>query len=77
MPGKGKLTITGQLGDVDARVARRRALSYVRGHAARSRPACRDDWFAEHDIHLHVPAGATPKDGPSAGITMVDGARRR
>jgi ATP-dependent Lon protease len=42
------------------------ALSYVRGHADLP-----DDWFATHDIHIHVPAGAIPKDGPSAGITMA------
>ena len=67
-PGKGKLTITGQLGDV-MRESAQAALSYVRGHA---RPAADpDDWFAHHDIHIHVPAGAIPKDGPSAGITMA------
>jgi ATP-dependent Lon protease len=42
------------------------ALSWVRGHAGLD-----DDWFATHDVHLHVPAGAVPKDGPSAGITMA------
>ena len=42
------------------------ALSYVRGHADMP-----DDWFATHDVHVHVPAGAIPKDGPSAGITMA------
>ena len=47
------------------------ALSWVRGHARRLNPELSDDWFAEHDIHIHVPAGATPKDGPSAGITMA------
>ena len=47
------------------------ALSYVRGHAAELRRELDDDWFAEHDLHLHVPAGAIPKDGPSAGITMA------
>jgi ATP-dependent Lon protease len=66
MPGKGKLTITGQLGDVMKESAQA-ALSYVRGHA-NDRP---EDWFATHDIHVHVPAGAIPKDGPSAGSTMA------
>jgi ATP-dependent Lon protease len=65
VPGKGKLTITGQLGDV-MRESAEAALSYVRGHAALP-----DDWFAKHDVHVHVPAGAIPKDGPSAGITMA------
>ncbi|HEX5619581.1 MAG TPA: endopeptidase La [Solirubrobacteraceae bacterium] len=65
MPGKGKLTITGQLGDV-MRESAEAALSYVRGHADLP-----DDWFANHDLHVHVPAGAIPKDGPSAGITMA------
>jgi ATP-dependent Lon protease len=65
MPGKGKLTITGQLGDV-MRESAEAALSYVRGHAELP-----DDWFANHDVHVHVPAGAIPKDGPSAGITMA------
>src|SRR5689334_8959904 len=66
MPGKGKLTITGQLGDV-MRESAQAAISYVRGHAD-GQP---DGWFAEHDVHIHVPAGAIPKDGPSAGITMA------
>jgi ATP-dependent Lon protease len=65
MPGKGKLTITGQLGDV-MRESAEAALSYVRGHADLP-----DDWFAKHDVHVHVPAGAIPKDGPSAGVTMA------
>jgi ATP-dependent Lon protease len=65
MPGKGKLTITGQVGDV-MRESAEAALSYVRGHADLP-----DDWFAKHDVHVHVPAGAIPKDGPSAGITMA------
>ena len=47
------------------------ALTWVRGHQARLAPGRPEDWFANHDVHLHVPAGATPKDGPSAGITMV------
>jgi ATP-dependent Lon protease len=65
MPGEGRLTITGQLGDVMKESAQA-ALSYVRGHAD-----VPDDWFAKHDLHVHVPAGAIPKDGPSAGITMA------
>jgi ATP-dependent Lon protease len=64
-PGKGNLTITGQLGDVMKESAQA-ALSWVRGHADAP-----EDWFATHDLHVHVPAGATPKDGPSAGITMA------
>ncbi|MEA2246101.1 MAG: ATP-dependent Lon protease, partial [Solirubrobacteraceae bacterium] len=70
MSGKGKLTITGQLGDV-MRESAQAALSYVRGHHQEIAPGLGDDWFAEHDIHIHVPAGAIPKDGPSAGVTMV------
>jgi ATP-dependent Lon protease len=66
MPGSGKLTMTGQLGDV-MRESAQAALSYVRAHA----DGLPDDWFKTHDIHVHVPAGATPKDGPSAGITMA------
>lgn len=66
MPGKGKLTITGQLGDVMKESAQA-AMSYVRGHA----DELPEDWFAQHDVHIHVPAGAIPKDGPSAGITMA------
>ncbi len=65
MPGSGKLTITGQLGDV-MRESAQAALSYVRSHADLP-----EDWFKEHDVHVHVPAGAIPKDGPSAGITMA------
>jgi ATP-dependent Lon protease len=70
MPGSGKLTITGQLGDV-MRESAEAALSYVRGHARELAPELPADYFATHDIHLHVPAGAIPKDGPSAGITMA------
>ena len=47
------------------------ALSYVRSHPRELAPELDVDWFAEHDIHIHVPAGAIPKDGPSAGITMA------
>jgi ATP-dependent Lon protease len=67
-PGKGKLTITGQLGEVMQESAQA-ALSWVRSHAGEL--DLPDDWFARHDVHLHVPAGAVPKDGPSAGITMA------
>jgi ATP-dependent Lon protease len=60
--GKGDLRLTGQLGEVMKESAQA-ALSYVRGHF--------DDPFAARDVHIHVPAGAIPKDGPSAGVTMV------
>ena len=67
-PGKGKLTITGQLGEVMQESAQA-ALSWVRSHADElDVPSA---WFAEHDVHIHVPAGAVPKDGPSAGVTMA------
>jgi len=68
--GDGKLLITGQLGDVMKESAQA-ALSYVRGHVPELSPGLASDWFATHDIHIHVPAGAIPKDGPSAGITMA------
>ncbi len=67
-PGKGRLTITGQLGDVMQESAQA-ALSWVRAHAQQL--GLDPEWFREHDVHLHVPAGAVPKDGPSAGITMA------
>jgi ATP-dependent Lon protease len=70
MPGSGRLTITGQLGEV-MRESAQAALSWNRGHAAAFVDDLPDDWFAEHDIHIHVPAGAVPKDGPSAGVAMV------
>jgi ATP-dependent Lon protease len=70
MTGSGRLTITGQLGDV-MRESAQAALSYVRGHAVEVAPELPDDWFARHDLHLHVPAGAVPKDGPSAGVAMA------
>jgi ATP-dependent Lon protease len=67
-PGRGRLRVTGQLGEVMQESAQA-ALSWVRSH---SEVLDLDpEWFAEHDIHVHVPAGAVPKDGPSAGITMV------
>jgi len=67
-PGKGRLTITGQLGDVMQESAQT-ALSWVRAHA--DELGIDSNWFQEQDVHLHVPAGAVPKDGPSAGITMA------
>jgi ATP-dependent Lon protease len=67
-PGKGRLTITGQLGEVMQESAQA-ALSWVRSHAADLGLA--EDWFSTHDVHVHVPAGAVPKDGPSAGVTMA------
>jgi ATP-dependent Lon protease len=70
MPGSGKLTITGQLGDVMKESAQA-ALSWVRGHWREVAPQLAEDWFAENDIHIHVPAGAVPKDGPSAGVAMT------
>jgi ATP-dependent Lon protease len=66
--GKGHLTLTGQLGDVMQESAQA-ALSYARAHA--SELGIGDGWFSSHDLHLHVPSGAVPKDGPSAGITMA------
>ena len=65
-----RLTITGQLGDVMKESAQA-ALSYVRGHHAELAPGLGAEWFADNDIHIHVPAGAIPKDGPSAGVTMA------
>jgi ATP-dependent Lon protease len=70
MAGSGRLTITGQLGDVMKESAQA-ALSYVRGHAAELAPDLPSDWFARHDLHVHVPAGAVPKDGPSAGVALT------
>jgi len=68
MPGKGKLTLTGQLGDVMKESAQT-ALSYVRANADRFGIAPR--FIDDSDLHIHVPAGAMPKDGPSAGITLL------
>jgi ATP-dependent Lon protease len=69
-PGDGKLQVTGQLGDVMKESAAA-ALSYVRNLDGGLGGDVSPDWFKEHDLHLHVPAGAIPKDGPSAGITMA------
>ncbi len=69
-PGDGKLQITGQLGDVMKESAAA-ALSYVKTAAESDGGDLPPDWFRTHDIHVHVPAGAIPKDGPSAGITMA------
>ena len=68
VPGDGRLVVTGQLGDV-MRESAQAALSWVRGHA--SDLGLEEDWFAKRDVHIHVPAGAVPKDGPSAGVAMA------
>jgi ATP-dependent Lon protease len=67
-PGKGRLTVTGQLGEVMQESATA-AHSWVRSHAVQL--GLEPTWFADHDVHVHIPAGAIPKDGPSAGITMA------
>ncbi len=68
MPGTGKLVLTGQLGDVMKESAQA-AVSFLRSRSGElGLPA---DYFSKHDIHIHVPAGATPKDGPSAGIALA------
>lgn len=68
LPGKGEFQLTGQLGDVMKESARA-GISYIRSVA--DRYGIKKEFFSEHDIHIHIPAGAVPKDGPSAGITMA------
>ena len=67
MPGTGQVQLTGQLGDVMQESAKA-AISYIRSISSEFK--LKDDWHKEKDIHIHVPEGAVPKDGPSAGVTM-------
>ena len=68
MPGEGKILLTGQLGDVMKESART-GISYIRSVGEKYKIP--EDFFKKHDIHIHIPEGAVPKDGPSAGITMA------
>jgi len=69
-PGEGRLRVTGQLGDVMKESAEA-AMSFVKGNLKNWGADVTEDWFRTHDVHIHVPAGAIPKDGPSAGVTMA------
>ena len=68
MPGKGEIQLTGQLGDVMKESAKT-GISYIRSVSREY--GIEEDFFQKHDIHIHIPEGAVPKDGPSAGITMA------
>ena len=68
MPGEGEILLTGQLGDVMKESART-GISYIRSVGREHDIA--EDFFKKHDVHIHIPEGAVPKDGPSAGITMA------
>ena len=68
MPGKGEFMLTGQLGDVMKESAQT-GVSYIRSIADKYN--IKPEFFQEHDLHIHIPEGAVPKDGPSAGITMA------
>ena len=70
MPGSGRLVVTGQIGDV-MRESAQAAVSYVRAHEDELGLNLEDDFFQKRDLHLHIPAGAVPKDGPSAGVTLT------
>ncbi len=70
MPGSGRLVVTGQLGDV-MRESAQAAVSFVRAHEDELGLGLDDDFFQKHDLHIHIPAGAVPKDGPSAGVTLT------
>lgn len=68
MPGEGEIQLTGQLGDVMKESARA-GISYIRSVGKKHK--IDENYFREHDVHIHIPEGAVPKDGPSAGITMA------